>query len=215
MALEIVTFVAGPIENNTYLVVDSGSGSAVVIDPSFEASQAAIYAQKKGWQIQQIWLTHAHFDHFAGNGELIRALPQPVSTALHSADLPLWREMGGAHDFGITIDPGPKPDLLLEDHQLLTLGSLTFQVLHTPGHTPGCVVFHCTQEGVAFCGDTIFRGSVGRADFPGSNFQTLLASVHTRILTLSPQTRLLPGHGEETTVANEQRTNPFLQNLPG
>lgn len=212
MTLEIITFVTGPIENNTYLVADPDSRSAVVIDPSFEASQVSIYAQKKGWRIGAIWLTHAHFDHFAGNSELIHALPQPIPIAVHSADLPLWREMGGARDFGMTIDPGPEPDLILEDHQLITLGSFTFQVLHTPGHTPGCVVFYCAQAGIAFCGDTIFHGSVGRADFPGSNFQTLLESVHQRILTLPPQTRLLPGHGEETTVADERRNNPFLQN---
>lgn len=214
MTLEIISFVTGPIENNTYLVADTSSGSAVIIDPSFDAVQAFAYAQINDWRIQALWITHAHFDHIAGIGELFKALPQPVPIAMHPDDLPLWRQMGGAHDFGISIDPGPEPNLLLCDRQILSLGSLNFQVLHTPGHTCGHVVLHCEDANVAFCGDLIFRGSVGRADLPGSDFKTLLNSIFTQILTLPPNTRLLPGHGEETTIAEEIASNPFLQKRP-
>ena len=108
------------------------------------------------------------------------------------------------------IDPGPRPALWLAQGQKLAVGDYSFEVRHSPGHTPGHVIFVCAQEKVVFCGDVIFMGSIGRTDLPGGSYTTLLQSIHQNILTLPDDTRLLSGHGPETTVEQERQTNPFL-----
>jgi len=117
---------------------------------------------------------------------------------------------GGAPLFGMKIDPGPEPTVDLQHGQLLNLGEFQFEVRHTPGHTPGHVVFYCSQEAVVFCGDVIFQGSIGRTDLPGGDFSTLMNSINSEILALPDETRLLTGHGPETSVGIERQYNPFL-----
>jgi glyoxylase-like metal-dependent hydrolase (beta-lactamase superfamily II) len=130
--------------------------------------------------------------------------------ALHPRDYGLWRVKGGAAMFGIEIEPCPEPTVDLSQFVRLHLGEEEFEVRHAPGHTPGHVVFYCAQESVAFCGDVIFQGSIGRTDLPGGNYDTLIESIHSQILTLPDDTRLLSGHGPETTVGVERVNNPFL-----
>jgi hydroxyacylglutathione hydrolase len=108
------------------------------------------------------------------------------------------------------IDPTPKPNVQLKHGQILALGKHEFEVRHTPGHTPGHVVFYSAAEKLLFCGDVIFWGSIGRTDLPGGSFDTLMRSINEQILSLPNDTRLLSGHGGETTVGSERRTNPFL-----
>lgn len=211
MALVIQPFVLGPLFNNTYLVADPTSHQAAVIDPTFDSERVAAWAAQNTYEITQIWLTHAHFDHIAGVSAIVEACQHPLKIALHSADLLLYQQGGGASNFGLFLDPGPKPDLALEDGQILTLGENQFEVRFTPGHTPGHVVFYNQAEGVVFSGDLIFQHSVGRTDLPGGSFEKLLNSIQTKILTLPPETRLLSGHGPETTVGEEARANPFLE----
>jgi hydroxyacylglutathione hydrolase len=134
--------------------------------------------------------------------------PPPV--ALHPADAVLWRMQGGAPLFGFHIDPGPEPTVDLFHGQILRLGRYQLEVRHAPGHTAGHVVFCCLGERVAFCGDVIFRGSIGRTDLPGGDYDTLMDSIREQILTLPDETRLLSGHGPETTVGLERGWNPFL-----
>ncbi len=208
--LEIIPLVLGPVETNAYLVGDPHTGQAVVIDPAWDGARLAAEAQQRGWRIAGLWITHAHFDHMAGAAALSRAVPEPPPVALHPADLPLWESQGGAGFFGLHVEPGPPPSILLAEGQTLRLGGVEFEARHTPGHTPGHVVFYAPAERVCFCGDVIFGGSIGRTDLPGGNYMTLMHSIHTQILSLPDDTRLLSGHGPETTVGVERAENPFL-----
>jgi hydroxyacylglutathione hydrolase len=211
--LEIVTFVLGPVDTNTYLIADSQSGEAVVIDPAWDGQEIADEAARRGWRIVGIWLTHAHFDHLGGSAGLAQIVNPPPPVALHAADMPLWEARGGAALFGFHIDPGPRPSVDLAHGQKLRVGGLDFEVRHAPGHTPGHVIFYCPAEKVIFCGDVIFWGSIGRTDLPGGSYQALIHNIHEQILTLPDETRLLSGHGPETDVGQERRENPFLTNV--
>lgn len=208
--LDIVSFVLGPVMTNSYLIGDPGSGEAVVIDPSDEGETIVAAARARGWRITSIWLTHAHFDHIGGAGQVADLVDPPPPVALHAEDYPLWRFQGGAPLFGMRIDPGPEPTIDLMHGQILYLGKNTLQVRHTPGHTRGHVIFYCAEAGAAFVGDVIFQGSIGRTDMPGGDFQTLINSIRTQVLSLPDETRLFSGHGPDTTVATERRSNPFL-----
>lgn len=208
--LSIVTLRLGPVQTNAYLVADGSTGEAVVIDPAAEGDLILEQAARRGWQISNIWLTHAHFDHLAGAAAIARGCNPAPPVALHPDDHWLWRNQGGAQLFGLRIDPGPEPAIDLAHGQILHLGELELEVRHTPGHSPGHVIFYCAAEGVVFCGDTIFQGSIGRTDLPGGDYQTLITSIQTQILTLPDETRLLSGHGPATTVGRERVYNPFL-----
>jgi len=147
----------------------------------------------------------------AGTGEVLKALNPAPTVALHPQDLPLWQMQGGAPFFGLQIDPGPEPGEKLSNGQKLKLGKNEFEVRHAPGHTLGHVVFCCHAEKVVFCGDVIFHGSIGRTDLPGGSYETLINSIQNQILTLPDETRLLSGHGPETSVGFERDQNPFIR----
>jgi len=208
--MQILTFVLGPVETNAYLVADETTNEAVVIDPAWDGLEISKAAQARGWRITQIWLTHAHFDHIGGVAALVKGVQPELTIAIHPADLPLWRAQGGAPLFGLTFDAGPEPQVRLADGEHLRLGNLEFEVRHAPGHTPGHVLFYCAVEKVLFCGDVIFANGIGRTDLPGGDYATLMNSIQTQVLSLPDETRLLSGHGEETTVGWERRWNPFL-----
>jgi hydroxyacylglutathione hydrolase len=208
--LEIISFVLGPVLTNVYLVADPKTKAAVVIDPAWDGALIASEAGRRDWSISQVWLTHAHFDHIAGAGELAARVAPPPQIALHPLDLPLWRMQGGAKMFGMHIDAGPEPQIALAHRQILHLGEYEFEVRHAPGHTPGHVIFCCPAEKIVFCGDVIFQGSIGRPDLPGGDYHALMDSIRTQILTLEDETSLLSGHGVVTTVGEERVENPFL-----
>ncbi|GAB4420554.1 MAG: MBL fold metallo-hydrolase [Anaerolineales bacterium] len=209
--LEIVSFTLGPAMTNAYLVADPETKEAAVIDPAWDGELILAEAEKRGWRIAHLWYTHAHFDHIGGAGAIADALNPLPLVALHPADHVLWRAEGGAPLFGFKIDPGPEPTIDLAHGQLLNLGRIEFEVRHTPGHTPGLCVFYVASENVCFCGDLIFRDSVGRTDLPGGDWETLVKSVKEQIFSLPDPTRLLPGHGPETTVGNERQFNPYVR----
>ncbi|MGB9591759.1 MAG: MBL fold metallo-hydrolase [Candidatus Kryptoniota bacterium] len=208
--VEIYPFVLGMVQTNTYLIGDNESKEAVVIDPADDGREIVDEARQRQWTIKSIWITHAHFDHIGGVQEIRQLTESSVTVGLHSADLPLWRNQGGAALFGIQFDVGAEPDFYFYDRQILNLGNYQFEVRHTPGHTAGHVVFYCSRLAVCFCGDLIFQGSVGRTDLPGGNFDQLINSIQLNILTLPDKTRLFAGHGPETTVFIERMENPFL-----
>ena len=209
--LEIITYTLGPVLTNSYLVADEGSGDAVVIDPADEGHLIAADAIKKGYRINAVWLTHAHFDHLGGVADIVTELGFKPPIALHADDMPLWRAQGGAPFFGMQIDPGPMPTIALNEGESLKVGSYQFEIFHAPGHTPGHVIFYCASEEVLFCGDVIFQLSIGRTDLPGGDYNTLIQSIHMKILSLPDRTRLLPGHGPETSVGVEKQNNPFIK----
>jgi glyoxylase-like metal-dependent hydrolase (beta-lactamase superfamily II) len=210
MPLEIIPMVLGAIENNTYLIADTESGLAAVVDPSFDIQPTADEILRRGWTLDAIWLTHAHFDHIAGVSSLLAALDSAAPVALHSADLPLYHNGGGASIFGFSLGPLPEPTVLLKHDQTISLGDHHLRVLHTPGHTPGHVVLYSSEEKSLFCGDLIFFLVIGRTDLPGGNYAHLEASIRSQVYVLPPETRLLSGHGAETTVGDEKKNNPFV-----
>jgi len=211
MSLEIVKLALGATMTNAYLICETETNQAVVIDPGWEGEKILAEAKQRGWEISQIWLTHAHFDHCGAVGEVANAFQPVLPVAMHPEDKWLWEMQGGAPLFGIDgIDVGPEPSIVLAHGQNLQLGNLNFEVRHAPGHTPGHVMFSCPEEKVLFCGDVIFYGSIGRTDLPQGDFDTLLTSIREQVFNLEDDTRLLNGHGPETTVGFEKENNPFL-----
>ena len=208
--LEIITFTLGPAQTNAYLVADPETKEAAVIDPSWDGHIILKAAQNRGWRIGHLWYTHAHFDHIGGAAAIADSLNPLPHVALHPDDHVLWRAGGGGAIFGFDIDPGPEPTVDFAHGQILKLGSNEFEVRYTPGHTKGHCVLYVAKEKICFCGDLIFNGSVGRTDLPGGDWDTLENSIRTQIFTMPDETRLLSGHGSETTVGEEKQYNPFV-----
>jgi hydroxyacylglutathione hydrolase len=211
--LEIVPLTLGPAQTNAYLVADSDTKEAAVIDPAWDGHVILEEARKRGWRIAHLWYTHAHFDHIGGAGAIADALNPLPLVALHPNDHVLWRAGGGDALFGFDIDPGPEPTIDFYQGQTLRLGSVEFEVRFTPGHTPGHCIFYVASSHVCFCGDLIFADTVGRTDLPGANWRQLVESIKTQVFSLPDETRLLPGHGPETTVGEEKRNNPFVTGI--
>ncbi|MFU8826477.1 MAG: MBL fold metallo-hydrolase [Brevefilum sp.] len=214
MRLEIIRLTLGPLPNNVYLLGDHASGDAVVIDPSFEGQAVLDRAAALGWTPRAIWLTHGHFDHLAGAGQIAGAFNPALPVGLHRGDLTWYAQEGGAGQFGMTIPPLPEVALAFEDGMALGLraGAPTVaEVRHAPGHSAGHVMFYVESLGVLLCGDVIFRQGIGRTDLAGGDLDTLLESIRTQVFSLPDETRLLPGHGPETTVGFEKVHNPFLK----
>ena len=208
--LEIVSFTLGPAQTNAYLVADSETKEAAVIDPSWDGHVILAAAQQRGWRIGHLWYTHAHFDHIGGAGAIADALNPLPLVALHPNDHVLWRAGGGGKLFGFEIDPGPEPTIDFTHGMAMRLGSVEFEVRFTPGHTAGHCILYVAASDICFCGDLIFNGSVGRTDLPGGNFAQLKKSIREQVYTLPDETRLLSGHGPETTVGAEKQSNPFV-----
>jgi hydroxyacylglutathione hydrolase len=211
-APEIVAFPNGGFAENAYLVGDRAAGQAVLIDPGEESGLFLDALRQGRWTLTTIWLTHAHLDHIAGVKDVKEATGVPV--LLHPADRMLYD--AAPHQalmFGLRMGPPPPPDGMLADGQRLTVGAYTFDVLHTPGHSPGGVTF--AGHGVAFVGDALFAGSIGRTDLPGGDAELLARSIRRRLYRLPDDTLVLSGHGPSTTIGTEKRTNPFVRLTPG
>ena len=210
MSLNIKPFILGPIHNNTYLVFDSESRQAVVIDPSYNIEKVIREMIALDLSLAAIWITHGHFDHFAGASQISRSVSPSAQIGLHPDDIPMLRNGGGAYNFGFEIENDFTPEIHFTHGQVLKIGGHAFEVRHTPGHSPGHVVFYGRDDGVAFCGDLIFNRGIGRADLEGGDYAALVNSIRTSIFSLPPSTRLLCGHGPDTTVGEEMEENPFL-----
>lgn len=207
----IRTFTGGGFGENGYLLEFEDSGLGVAIDPGAAASSMAEHLREAGVTLEAILLTHAHLDHVEGVPTL-RALAPSAPIYLHSGDRRLYEGVETqARAFNLPpVGPLPPPDRELAHGDLLTFGGCGFQVRHAPGHAPGHVIFYLESMEVAFVGDVVFQGAIGRADLPGGDFYQLMDSIRREVLTLPDETRLLSGHGPETTVGWERRTNPFL-----
>jgi glyoxylase-like metal-dependent hydrolase (beta-lactamase superfamily II) len=209
VALKIETFVAPGFGENAYVVWDDRTKDAVVIDPGGASNDMADFVEREQLRLAAILLTHAHLDHIEGVAALVRRTGAPVY--LHPADRPLYDAVAlQAAQFGMRVEPPPPVQYPLAHGQVLKFGALTFDVRHVPGHSPGHVLFYSAAADLAFVGDVVFQGSIGRSDLPGGNFQQLLQSIREQVLTLPASTRLHCGHGPDTTVQHEAATNPFL-----
>ena len=212
MEPRVVSLTNGAFAENCYLVADPERREAAIVDPGEEADLFLARLGFEGWTPQAIWLTHAHVDHVAGVAALRARLDVPVY--LHPADRPLYDGVPAqAAMFGLDTTPPPAPDRAWREGEPATVGGCRFDVLHTPGHTPGgvCLVGH----GLALVGDTLFAGSIGRTDLPGGDTRALLESVQIKLFALPDATVVYSGHGPATTIGDEKRTNPFVRLVPG
>jgi hydroxyacylglutathione hydrolase len=208
--MNVRVYTAGPFAENTYLAWLDGAQACILIDPGAGASQALADIAAEDLKLEAVLLTHAHLDHVDGLPATRAAYPD-VPIHLHSADRPLYDAAPlQAERFGMSLEALPTDVLELTVGQPLEVAGMTFAVRHAPGHAPGHVVFWSEPDGLTFAGDVIFAGSIGRTDLPGGDFRTLMASIRREILTLPDDTRLLTGHGPETTVGFERGGNPFL-----
>jgi glyoxylase-like metal-dependent hydrolase (beta-lactamase superfamily II) len=212
-SLFLEVFPTGPLQANCILVGDKEAGILAVVDPGEEASLIAGRIEKSGLEPRFILHTHGHFDHAGGTAELSRLLGAEVPVGLHPDELELYRNMP-VHGliFGFEIEEPPDPNLELEHGQSIELGGISLEVRHTPGHSPGGVAFvvHGGPETVVIGGDLLFASGVGRTDLPGGSFQVLATSIHEQLFSLPDDTRVICGHGPDTTTGHEKRTNPFV-----
>jgi hydroxyacylglutathione hydrolase len=203
----------GPFFKNGFVVGCEDTREAVLIDPGDEVASLLAFAERSGLSIRHILLTHAHVDHVTGVAAAKRALNVPIH--LHKDDLFLYDravEMGAM--FGLTVEPQPPIDRFYTPAQTIPFGACEARVHHTPGHCPGGV---CLQIGKAntsgkelFVGDTLFAGSIGRTDLPGGDYDTLIASIRNVLFPLGDEAIVHSGHGPDTTIGKERRSNPFL-----
>jgi hydroxyacylglutathione hydrolase len=200
-------FAGGAFSENSYLVSCARTGQGIIVDPGAAIGSVLEAASTGGVQVGCIVLTHAHIDHVEGLAEAKEQTGAPVW--LHPKDAQLYGAAPTqAEWFGLRIAPLPPVDRWMQEGERVEFGECSLSVVHTPGHAPGHVVL--IGEGLAIVGDCVFLGSIGRTDLPGGDFQTLMQSIRTRILTLPDETQLYTGHGPETTVGHERATNPFL-----
>ncbi|MCS7000337.1 MAG: MBL fold metallo-hydrolase [Bacteroidota bacterium] len=209
--LHLETAICGPVETNAYLVADSDTKDAVLIDAPIDS--LAWYMERigaGGFRPIAVWLTHSHWDHTADAAALAATFGIPV--LVHPLDAYRLHNPN-AH----TVFPLPfrleavEVGGYVHHGDVLSVGNLRFEVRHVPGHTEGSVVFIEHTSRVVFCGDTLFAGSIGRTDLPGGDYDQLIASIRRELLTLPDDYACYPGHMEATTIGQERRTNPFLQ----
>src|SRR5579871_1948330 len=206
----VETFPVGPLQCNCTLLGDEEAGEAIVIDPGDEISRISRRLAELGLKLKQILITHGHIDHVGGAVKLKRLTGAPI--LLNENDLPLLKMMDmQAAWLGIQTPEVAPPDASLEEGTKVGLDRYPAQVLHTPGHTQGSVSLHFAPLNMVIAGDTLFAGSIGRTDLPGGNGRQIIESIHTRLLSLPDETRIIPGHGPETTIGAEREDNPFLQ----
>lgn len=209
--MKILSRTGGIAQTNCYLVADETTRQAVLFDaPDHTVRPLLDQAKKSGWDVTGLWLTHGHFDHIADHAVVTAAFPS-ARVLIHPADEPkLKNPQRMMALFGLPMMfPARSADAYFEDGQELSIGKLRLRVIHTPGHAPGHVMFHFPEENVLIGGDLIIMGAVGRTDLPDSDERALYASIR-RVMELPAETRLLPGHGGPSTLADERRDNPFV-----
>ena len=206
------SFPVGPLACNCTILADEATREAIVIDPGDDVSRIAKRLSDLGLRLKQILVTHGHIDHVGGALKLKRLTGAPIY--LNENDLPqldIMEEQAAWVGLDLAVPETAPPDEGLAEGQVVGLEHYPAKVLHTPGHTQGSVCLHFAPLNLLIAGDTLFAGSIGRTDFPGGNIDQIMASLHTRLLALPDETRVLPGHGPGTTIGLERASNPFLQ----
>lgn len=198
----------GPIMANCYILGCERTREAAVIDPGDETDKILMSLASEKLTLKHILNTHGHFDHVGGNRQLKDATGAEL--LIHAADATMLAQLSAsAAAFGLSAQNSPPPDRTVAEGDRVTFGDIALTVLHTPGHTPGGISFHTDR--CVFVGDALFYGSIGRTDFPGGDYDTLIASIRTKLFTLDDDTTVYTGHGPATTVGQEKRSNPFVR----
>lgn len=206
----IKAFTLGPFQTNCY-VVSAGTPDCWIVDASFGPGAMIEHVRRDKLIPRALLLTHAHVDHIAGVADVRRAFPE-IPVLIHAAERDwLGDPLLNLSALGGQSVTAPGPDGFLDEGETRTLGDSSWRVLHTPGHSPGGITLCCDDAGVAIVGDSLFSGSIGRTDFPGSDHATLIASIKSKLYTLPGATRVYPGHGPTTTISREATSNPFVR----
>lgn len=203
----IESFKTGPLDNNVYVIADQATGQCAVVDPGKDSAHILEAIRDLGLTITAIVNTHGHWDHVVGNGLFLRASGAPLYRHPLDEEIALSADQVAAR-WGFEGEASPPADHALDEGNVFTLGPHRFTVFHVPGHSPGSVCLY--TDGVLIAGDVLFRGSVGRTDLTGGSLPQLLHGIRAKLLPLPDETRVLPGHGPETTIGHERHTNPFL-----
>ena len=204
------TFPVGPLHCNCTILGDELTHEAVVVDPGDNLPEILFRLQKHGLTLRQIVVTHAHIDHVGGAALLKKVTGAPVFLNKHDLELLGAMEMQAGW-LGIPTPEVAPPDASADDRTKVGLAALPAEVIHTPGHTQGSICLLFPGQNLLLAGDTLFAGSIGRTDLPGGDGRQILRSLRERLLVLPDTTRVLPGHGSETTIGEERQSNPFLQ----
>lgn len=201
------TVVVGPLEVNCYIIADEKSKDGAVIDAGDNSDEILDVIKRNKLKLKYIINTHAHFDHIGAIGKIKNATG--AEFLIHEMEMHVLKTLPSQNlIFGIKVDSPPSPDRFLKDNEKLMLGDLTLKILYTPGHSPGGICIYA--DNVVFTGDTLFAGSIGRADLPGGDHNTLIASIKAKLLRLGDEVVVLPGHGQQSTIGDEREFNPFL-----
>jgi glyoxylase-like metal-dependent hydrolase (beta-lactamase superfamily II) len=199
----------GPLQCNCSIVGDEVTREAIVIDPGDDIDDVLALVRKHNLQVKQIVITHAHIDHVGGAMKLRAATGAPI--LLNQNDYELLKMLDVQAAWLGMVPPGKvEIDQSVGQADTVKAGSLTADVIHTPGHTEGSVCLYFPAENKLIAGDTLFAGSIGRTDLPGGSMQTILRSLHEKVLALPDETIVIPGHGPLTTIGEERENNPFL-----
>ena len=204
------TFPVPPLGCNCSIIGDPITKRAIVVDPGGAHERILKDVQDLGMTVVSILHTHAHFDHFLASGEMKKATN--ATLCLHPDDRKLWEMLEiQCRMFGVPHAPVPLPDYWLHDEEKLIVGGIAGIALHTPGHTPGSMSFHFPAEKLLLAGDTLFRGSIGRTDLWGGDFEAIERSIRERLYRLDETTRVITGHGPETLIGIERESNAFIR----
>jgi hydroxyacylglutathione hydrolase len=197
----------GPIQSNCYIVGCEETLKAAVIDPGDETQRILMTLADAKLTATHIICTHGHFDHVGGNKKLKAATGAAI--AIHRFDAHMLSSLSvAAGAWGFPVDDSPPADILVDEGDSILIGNIKLRVLHTPGHSPGGISLY--GDGVVFVGDTLFAGSIGRTDFPGGSYSTLISSVTNKLFPLGDDVQVFSGHGPATTIGREKRYNPFF-----
>jgi len=198
----------GPIMANCFILGCESTKEAVVIDPGDDSDRILMELAKSELNVKYLINTHGHFDHVGANKRMKEVTGAKL--AIHPEDEPMFKELShSASMFGLTAQNSPPADILLKHGDEISFGEINLKVIHTPGHSKGGICLY--TKGHLFSGDTLFAGSIGRTDLPGGDYDTLISSIKNNLLSLDDKTIVYTGHGPETTLGDEKRSNPFLR----
>ncbi len=203
----IKELVVGPLMANCFIFGCAETKEGVVIDPGGDADRILFSLSDSELKVKYIINTHGHFDHVSANGKIKDATGADI--LIHPLDAPMLGSLStNAAFFGISVENSPPCDQTIEEGDTVSFGKITLKVIHTPGHTPGGISLYTDK--IIFVGDTLFAGSIGRTDFPGGDFNTLISSIRTKLFKMDDDVRVFSGHGPETSIGSEKRFNPFV-----